>query len=220
MSTHTETDPTILDSTGKRVIAWSYPANKESVAKVLGAEPGTDDGRSEWRWLRLENGDLMLGVFPRGATYEYVEVDAQLPANITVTEDVSAESVTLVCPNCGDEALASQDQYIGTCRGSYSVLPDGTVQFDAFGHTEINWDSAQECEQPVSCRNCYWQGVTVDLVRQEEEPEDEEDDEEPCEDCSVNGLDCAEHGQAARLALAAITADPIRVMESLAWARE
>lgn len=93
MTTHTDTDnPTILDSDGRRVIAWGFPASKESVAKVMSAEVGADDGRSDFKWLRLENGDLMLGVFPRGATYEDVEVDAQLPPNALDTDDLRIDN--------------------------------------------------------------------------------------------------------------------------------
>jgi len=50
-----------------------FPASEKSVAAVLFAAPVGDDGRSEWTWLRLVNGDLMLGVFPQGRTYEKVE---------------------------------------------------------------------------------------------------------------------------------------------------
>jgi hypothetical protein len=51
-----------------------FPANAEAVAKVLNA-PENDDGRSGWTWLRLGNGDLMLGIFPCGDTYCEVELD-------------------------------------------------------------------------------------------------------------------------------------------------
>lgn len=65
-----------IDLTG----AWSntvlvHPADKESVSLVLGAEESTD-GRSPWVWVRLPNGDLILGVFPQGETYFAIEDDA------------------------------------------------------------------------------------------------------------------------------------------------
>lgn len=60
-------------------LAAVHPASDESVREVMAQAAGTDDGRSEWTWLRLPNGDLMLGVFPRGETYFAVEVDAQFP---------------------------------------------------------------------------------------------------------------------------------------------
>ena len=53
--------------------AWIHPADPKSVLKVLEAPVETGDGRSDWCWLRLPNGDLMLGVFPQGETYEEVE---------------------------------------------------------------------------------------------------------------------------------------------------
>lgn len=38
-----------------------------------------NDGRSEWQWFRLANGDLILGVFPRGDTYIETEADPNRP---------------------------------------------------------------------------------------------------------------------------------------------
>lgn len=63
-------------------IATVHPAKWESVNKVLLAPEGTDNGRSEWVWVRLANGDLLLGVFPRGDTYiEVSETDGQYPGD-------------------------------------------------------------------------------------------------------------------------------------------
>jgi hypothetical protein len=45
------------------------PAKPEDVTKVLAAAENDPDGRSQFVWLRLANGDLMLGVFPQGDTY-------------------------------------------------------------------------------------------------------------------------------------------------------
>lgn len=59
-------------------LAWVHPASALSVEHVL-AQPDTLDGRSPWVWLRLPNGDLILGVFPRGDTYFSVEGDAEYP---------------------------------------------------------------------------------------------------------------------------------------------
>lgn len=53
-------------------IAWAMDASPDAVDYVLTREVGDNDGRSQWVWLRLANGDLMLGTFPRGETYEYV----------------------------------------------------------------------------------------------------------------------------------------------------
>lgn len=54
-------------------IAWQGDARREAVAEVLAAPVGTGDGRSEWFWLRLANGDLFLATAPQGATYEALE---------------------------------------------------------------------------------------------------------------------------------------------------
>lgn len=67
------------DAYPKRLLASVHPASQAAVETVLKAPEGTEDGRSEYCWLRLANGDLMLGVFPRGDTYFAVEEDAQYP---------------------------------------------------------------------------------------------------------------------------------------------
>lgn len=56
-----------------------HPASMESVSKVMNSEVGGDNGRSEWVWIRIPNGDLILGVFPRGDTYFDCEEDADYP---------------------------------------------------------------------------------------------------------------------------------------------
>lgn len=57
-------------------IARAKRACDEAVRIVLDAGANTDDGRSTWQWIRLRNGDLILGVYPRGETYFEVEVDS------------------------------------------------------------------------------------------------------------------------------------------------
>lgn len=52
------------------------PASEASVERVLKADPTSLDGRSNWLWFRLPNGDLILGVFPEGDTYCDIENDA------------------------------------------------------------------------------------------------------------------------------------------------
>lgn len=56
-----------------------HPASDESVHAVLNADPDDPDGRSQWLWVRLPNGDLVLGIFPQGETYMACEKDAQWP---------------------------------------------------------------------------------------------------------------------------------------------
>lgn len=51
------------------------PALPESVQTVLAASEDDEDGRSEWLWVRLPNGDLILGVYPQGDTYFATEHD-------------------------------------------------------------------------------------------------------------------------------------------------
>jgi hypothetical protein len=50
-------------------LATIAPARKDQVDLILAASEDTEDGRSEWLWIRLPNGDLILGVFPQGDTY-------------------------------------------------------------------------------------------------------------------------------------------------------
>jgi hypothetical protein len=61
-------------------LAFVHPADPNVVQAVLRAPEKTNDGRSEFVWVRLANGDLVLGVFPRGDTYIQVEQDAAYPA--------------------------------------------------------------------------------------------------------------------------------------------
>lgn len=58
-----------------REIAWTTPASREAVDFVLSQQIDSSDqhdGRSEWFWLRLANGDLALATFPHGDTYVHV----------------------------------------------------------------------------------------------------------------------------------------------------
>lgn len=72
----------VPDDTGadtKQAAAYIHPASSKMVQLVLNATERDPDGRSEYCWLRLPNGDLMLGVFPCGDTYLAAEEDAQFP---------------------------------------------------------------------------------------------------------------------------------------------
>jgi hypothetical protein len=60
------------DETGASIASMGH-ARPEAIVTVLTAPVGSDDGRSEWFWLRLANGDLFLATAPRGATYEILE---------------------------------------------------------------------------------------------------------------------------------------------------
>lgn len=60
----------------EKQIAHSFPANKTVVTTLLEMVVD-DDTRSDFRWLRLQNGDLMLGVFPRGDGYFEVETEVE-----------------------------------------------------------------------------------------------------------------------------------------------
>jgi hypothetical protein len=50
-------------------------ASPEHVLRVIMQNEDDPDGRSEWLWVTLPNGDVILGTFPQGTTYEASEVD-------------------------------------------------------------------------------------------------------------------------------------------------
>lgn len=55
------------------VVAVLKTADVEHVQFVLSAPvDGDDGGRSEFVWVRLPNGDLILGVFPQAEIYEHL----------------------------------------------------------------------------------------------------------------------------------------------------
>ena len=56
------------------LLGWATPAD-EAVARAILAQPVGHDGRSGLMWFRLQNGDLILGVFPRGDGYFATEAD-------------------------------------------------------------------------------------------------------------------------------------------------
>lgn len=60
-------------------VVWLHPAKDEDVKHVLSQSESHDDGRSNFIWVRLPNGDLILGVYPQGTTYKDVEVAAEHP---------------------------------------------------------------------------------------------------------------------------------------------
>jgi hypothetical protein len=65
------------DEDPSRIIASIHPASAASIALVAKASESSLDGRSQFMWVRLPNGDLILGVFPQGETYCACEHDAQ-----------------------------------------------------------------------------------------------------------------------------------------------
>lgn len=57
-------------------LSVSASANEQAVQRVLNMPVG-DDTRSEFKWIRLVNGDLILGVYPTGDGYFDVEADVE-----------------------------------------------------------------------------------------------------------------------------------------------
>lgn len=66
-----------LNSAENGDTVFTQPATQKQVAQILGAAPGPDT-RSGFTWLRLPNGDLILGVFPQGALYHHIESELEI----------------------------------------------------------------------------------------------------------------------------------------------
>ncbi len=58
------------------VIAVHFPASRAAAQVVLRQSVG-EDTRSDFTWIRLVNGDLILGVFPQGEGYFGCERDVE-----------------------------------------------------------------------------------------------------------------------------------------------
>lgn len=56
-----------------RHIATTYLADPRAVEFLLNQPADDMDGRSPWKWVRLANGDLLLGFFPSGDSYSATE---------------------------------------------------------------------------------------------------------------------------------------------------
>lgn len=84
--------PHIIRDDNLSTIGWVWPAERDAVDYVLSqsSEELGFDGRSNWVWIRLANGDLVLATYPQGDTYVSVVDDPrnQMPADIE--EDMNA----------------------------------------------------------------------------------------------------------------------------------
>jgi len=56
-------------------IALRQNASQEMAEYVISQKEADLDGRSQYYWFRLSNGDLILGVYPCGDTYFETELD-------------------------------------------------------------------------------------------------------------------------------------------------
>ncbi len=59
------------------IIATVYSASQE-LAEMVIRQPINQDGRSAWSWFVLANGDVILGCFPMGSTFERVSQSGEL----------------------------------------------------------------------------------------------------------------------------------------------
>lgn len=65
----------LIDDSNERgteyTIATVTPVKQGTmIDQIIKSPITTGDGRSPWCWVRLSNGDLILGLFPQGETYE------------------------------------------------------------------------------------------------------------------------------------------------------
>jgi hypothetical protein len=61
----------ILEDFERKFIGYVFPTKTEDVTAVIQSKIG-DDGRSDWKFIRLSNGDLVLAVYPTGEMYELI----------------------------------------------------------------------------------------------------------------------------------------------------
>jgi hypothetical protein len=71
-------------------------------------------------------------------------------------------TVDLACPRCGAGAnLATVEQLLGSAGATrVGVLPDGAVEVDWTGYTEVDWDSSTTIG--AGCESCGWRHVGRD----------------------------------------------------------
>lgn len=61
--------------TNNVLIATVHPVQSRIAKEYVLKADEDANGRSEWCWITLANGDLILGVFPHGETHELVSQD-------------------------------------------------------------------------------------------------------------------------------------------------
>lgn len=82
MNQHREiiVEPDQIDPERPHLLAIEATADPKIAQAVIDAAVcDVGDGRSEWKWFRLANGDLILGCWPQGDTYEMTEMDENRP---------------------------------------------------------------------------------------------------------------------------------------------
>lgn len=104
----------LRDDRNGNYIAEHYPASQEAVDALL-ASPVGDDGRSEWTWLRLANGDLMLGIFPTGEMYFELELTIEADYRRSETTEAEAETAAILADPDTMEAIAEAEAELGPC---------------------------------------------------------------------------------------------------------
>jgi len=65
-----------------QIIGWSAPMGSEAIKMVLDAPTSGDDGRSEFFYLLLANGDLVVACYPQGDTYMSLDADLAISFDI------------------------------------------------------------------------------------------------------------------------------------------
>jgi len=57
--------------TGSMIAAVKDASDSDIILMIMRTSVN-DDGRSKWKWFRLNSGDLIFGCYPQGDTYEIV----------------------------------------------------------------------------------------------------------------------------------------------------
>jgi hypothetical protein len=113
----------------------------DEMVKVVAANPNAadewlDEGWSAPAWVRLANGDLILGCFPLGPTYEALEVEVELDWDTAQASDSISESTY---DYEGDEPTRGTTEAM-TTDTTYFAYPGDTVSTeDGFPFVATHW---------------------------------------------------------------------------------
>jgi len=68
----------IIVTDDDEIIATQFRASPDKAEMVIRQSDESNDGRSKWSWFVLANGDVILGCFPMGDTFERISQSGEL----------------------------------------------------------------------------------------------------------------------------------------------
>jgi hypothetical protein len=107
----------------KPLLATTFPASAVEAARLLAVEPDADslDTRSDWQWVRLANGDLMLATFPQGDTYFDFEVAVE--TDFKAAEGSGSAELLYDMGDWQVSAKGGTDEFLRWTAGGADALP-------------------------------------------------------------------------------------------------